>query len=278
MMKNKKSYLLLFILALLAYVALMPVRGYNLKLAAGLHCAAFFALTFWALCKYNSQLNPWAIVFMIVLPWTSDLGLRIYSPETTLWSLPLTALPLQAILAAVIIYYNRKIWLILLLAAAFLYSVTEGQNQWYEWANYGINKAKPASLATAEVFNGEQPIALSDMTEEYLVFDVWSSTCGSCINALPQVQDLHDQYKDNPKVEVASLFVCYKDETIETALNIVKKRSCDLPVYAVDKSSVILTECGITAYPHVLILDKNRNVIFNGSLEFAKRKLKSLDI
>jgi hypothetical protein len=107
---------------------------------------------------------------------------------------------------------------------------------------------------------------------------VWSSTCGACINALPEVQALHDRYKDSNRVQVASLFVCYKDETIQTALEIVNKRGCDMPVYAVDTSSVILSECGISAYPHVLILDKQRNVIFNGSLEFAKRKLKSLDI
>lgn len=278
MKKTKKTYLLLFILALLAYVAFMPVRGYDVKLAAGLQSSAFFALTFWSLWKYNSRLNPWAIVFMIVLPWLADFGFRIYTPETTLWSLPLTALPMQAILAAVIIYYNRKIWLVLLLVAALLYSVTEGQNQWYEWAKYGKSQTKPISLATAEVISGEKTVALGDMNEEYLVFDVWSSTCGSCINALPEVQALHDQYKDNPKVEIASLFVCYNDETIETAHEIVKKRDCDLPVYAVDKSSVILTECGITAYPRVLILDENRNVIFNGSLKFAMRKLKSLNL
>ena len=215
---------------------------------------------------------------MIILPWLPEFAYRIYTPESTMTSLPCTALPMQVILAAVIIYYNRKIWLVLLLGAALIYSATEGQNQWYEWANYGMNKARPASLATAEVFNGEQSVALSNMNEEYLVFDVWSSTCGSCINALPEVQALHDQYKDNSKVQVASLFVCYKDETIETALNIVKKRGCNLPVYAVDKLSVILAECGITAYPRVLILDKNRNVIFNGSLAFAKRKLKTLEI
>ena len=185
---------------------------------------------------------------------------------------------MQAILAAVIIYYNRKIWLVLLLVAALLYSVTEGQNQWYEWASYGNNQAKPISLATAEVISGENTVALGDMNEEYLVFDVWSSTCGSCINALPEVQALHDQYLNNPKVEIASLFVCYNNETIETALEIVKKRGCDMPVFAVDKSSVLLTECGITSYPHVLILDKNRNLIFNGSLKFATRKLKSLNL
>ena len=262
---TKKSYLLLFVLALLAYGLISPVRGYGFKLATGLHCVAFFALTFWALWKYSSQLNPWGILSMIILPWLPEFAYRIYTPESTLTSLPCTALPMQAILAAVIIYYNRKIWLVLLLGAALIYSATEGQNQWYEWANYGMNKARPASLATAEVFNGEQSVALSN-------------TCGSCINALPEVQALHDQYKDNSKVQVASLFVCYKDETIETALNIVKKRGCNLPVYAVDKLSVILAECGITAYPRVLILDKNRYVIFNGSLAFAKRKLKTLEI
>lgn len=278
LMTTFKKFLLLFVLALLAYGLISPVRGYGFKLATGLHCVAFFALTFWALWKYSSQLNPWGILSMIILPWLPEFAYRIYTPESTLTSLPCTALPMQAILAAVIIYYNRKIWLVLLLGAALIYSATEGQNQWYEWANYGMNKARPASLATAEVFNGEQSVALSNMNEEYLVFDVWSSTCGSCINALPEVQALHDQYNDNSKVQVASLFVCYKDETIETALNIVKKRGCNLPVYAVDKLSVILAECGITAYPRVLILDKNRNVIFNGSLAFAKRKLKTLEI
>ena len=278
MNRTNKSYLLLFVLALLAYVLIVPVRSHGFKLATGLHCVAFFALTFWALWKYRSQLNPWGILSMIILPWLPEFAYRIYTPASTLTSLPCTALPMQAILAAVIIYYNRNIWLVLLLGTSMIYSVTEGQNQWYEWASYGTNKTRPTCLATAEVYNGEQSVALGDMKEDYLVLDVWSSTCGSCINALPEVQALHDQYKDDPKVEVASLFVCYKDETIDKAIDITKERGCNMPVFAVDKSSVILTECGISSYPHVLILDKDRNVIFNGSLQFAKRKLKSLNV
>ncbi len=278
MNRTNKSYLLLFVLALLAYVLIVPVRSHGFKLATGLHCVAFFALTFWALWKYRSQLNPWGILSMIILPWLPEFAYRIYTPASTLTSLPCTALPMQAILAAVIIYYNRNIWLVLLLGTSMIYSVTEGQNQWYEWASYGTNKTRPTCLATAEVYNGEQSVALGDMKEDYLVLDVWSSTCGSCINALPEVQALHDQYKDDPKVEVASLFVCYKDETIDKAIDIAKERGCNMPVFAVDKSSVILTECGISSYPHVLILDKDRNVIFNGSLQFAKRKLKSLNV
>ena len=44
-MTKKKKYILLFLLALVAYAALLPVRGYSFKMATGLHCAAFFALT-----------------------------------------------------------------------------------------------------------------------------------------------------------------------------------------------------------------------------------------
>ena len=58
--------------------------------------------------------------------------------------------------------------------------------------------------------------------------------------------------------------------------NIVKERECTFPVYTIPKYSQILTRCEINAYPRILILDKNRTVIFNGSLEFAKRKLKDL--
>ena len=52
---------------------------------------------------------------MTILPWLPEFAYRIYTPATTLTSLPCTALPMQAILAAVIIYYNRKIWLLLLI-------------------------------------------------------------------------------------------------------------------------------------------------------------------
>ena len=83
-MTKKKKYILLFLLALVAYAALLPVRGYSFKIATGLHCTAFFALTLWALWKYDSQLNPWGIILTVVLPWFTDLAFRIYTPSTTL--------------------------------------------------------------------------------------------------------------------------------------------------------------------------------------------------
>ena len=94
---------------------------------------------------------------------------------------------------------------------------------------------------------------------------------------MPEIQALYDEYKDNSKVKVVSLFACLlKGETINDGYDIVKERECNFLVYAIPKGSQVLTRCEINAYPRILILDKNRTVIFNGSLEFAKRKLKDL--
>ena len=85
-MTKKKEYILLFFLALVAYAAILPVRGYSFKMATGLHCASFFALTLWVLWKYDSQLNPWGIILTLVLPWLPDLAFRPIPTSSSLIS------------------------------------------------------------------------------------------------------------------------------------------------------------------------------------------------
>jgi hypothetical protein len=94
---------------------------------------------------------------------------------------------------------------------------------------------------------------------------------------MPEIQALYDEYKDSEKIKVVSLFTCLlKGETISEGYRILNRKGYDFPVYAIEKDNPILTSCNIMAYPRLLILDKDRTVIFNGSLESAKRKLKDL--
>lgn len=94
---------------------------------------------------------------------------------------------------------------------------------------------------------------------------------------MPEVEALRKEYKDNKHVEVVSLFaMLVKGETVADGYRIMQDQGLDIPVYAISEDSPILKECEIETYPRILILDKNRTVIFNGSLEFAKRKLKEM--
>ena len=109
------------------------------------------------------------------------------------------------------------------------------------------------------------------------MLDVWYSRCGVCLKEMPKIEALRNEYKDSKKVEVISLFAALiEGETINDSYRIMKDSGYHVPVYSIGKDSPILKECDIDSYPRILILDKDRKVIFNGSLEFAKRKLKSI--
>ena len=191
--------------------------------------------------------------------------------------MPTSVMPPFAVITIAIFYRYRKKWLFAILGALCVFGITEGHKQWVEWVVFGDYPTLSVNLADCEVTDSTHTFKLSDVESEYLVLDVWSSGCGYCIRQLPEIQELHDEYKGS-NIEVVSLFACYrKGETFNDGYEIMKERNCNFPLFAVEeKDNPILTRCEISRYPRVLILDKNRTVIFNGSLEFAKRKMKRL--
>ena len=273
---NKKKSCLLWVLALTLWLLIMPLRGYDFFWATIAHSFAFIILTWWALKKYAPTAGLWRPLIPMLAPWIFELLSRCFMAGT-MFSLPVTVLPLWAVITIALFYRYRKVWLLLLCAALLLYGLIDGQKQWHEWARFGNNPVLTVNLADCEVTDSTHTFRLSDVDAEYVVMDVWHSGCGVCINQMPEIQALYDKYKVNSKIKVVSLFACLrKGETIIDGLRIVKDRECNFPVYAIGKDSPILTRCEINKYPRILILDENRTVVFNGSLEFAKRKLETL--
>ena len=159
---KKKDFLILWVLAIGLWLLIMPLRGYHFLWAITAHSIAFAILTWWALKKYEPKAGFWPTLIPMLAPWLFELGMRCFI-ENSLFSLPITVMPIWAVVTVSLFYRYRKVWLL-------------------------------------------------------VVF----------------------------------------------------------PVYAIEKDNPILTSCNIMAYPRLLILDKDRTVIFNGSLESAKRKLKDL--
>ena len=272
---NKKDHLLLWLLSLVIWGILIPIRAYSFYWATIAHSIAFAILTWWALHKYAPKAGLWPPLIPMLAPWIFELALRCFLTDSQL-SLPATVFPLWAVITVALFYRYRKLWLLLTLSTLFLFGITEGQKQWYEWVRYGEKPVFTVNLADCEVSDSTHMLRLSEVDSEYLLLDVWYSACGVCINQMPDIQALHDEYKGS-KIEVVSMFACLlKGETISDGYRIMKERGCNIPIYAIDKDSPILTRCIIDKYPRVLILNKERQVIFNGSLDFAKRKLKEI--
>jgi len=280
---KKKDYMLLWALSLGLWLAIMPLRGYcvlpnswmdALQFAEIVHSIAFAILTWWALKKYAPKAGLWRVLLPVLAPWLFELPMHFLT-NGALWSIPVTLMPLWAVITVALFYRYRKIWLLLLCTALWLLGVTEGHKQWDEWIKFGNMPTKTVNLANCEVADSTHTLKLSEIDAEFLVIDVWYSQCGACRKKMPEVEALRNEYKDDKDVEVISLFATLiEGETIDDGISLMQSMGCDVPVYAIDKDSPILKECNIDAYPRVLILDKERTVIFNGSLEFAKRKLK----
>lgn len=284
---KKKDYFKLWLLSFATWGCLWPLRGYYVGIygATIILTIAFALLTWWAMKKYAPKAGFRRVLIPLLAPWLFvELAFRllefIFIREefySSLFSMPTSVMPLFAVITIAIFYRYRKKWLFAILGALCVFGITEGHKQWVEWVVFGDYPTLSVNLADCEVTDSTHTFKLSDVESEYLVLDVWSSGCGYCIRQLPEIQELHDEYKGS-NIEVVSLFACYrKGETFNDGYEIMKERNCNFPLFAVEeKNNPILTRCEISRYPRVLILDKKRTVIFNGSLEFAKRKLKSL--
>lgn len=272
---NRREYLLLWLLSLAVWGVLMPIRGYDWYWATIAHSIAFAILTWWALKKFAPKAGFWRPLIPILAPWLFELVSR-FILNITILSLPITVMPLWAIITVALFYRYRKIWLLIVMGALWLFGVTEGHKQWHEWISFGDNPVLTVNLADCEVSDSTHTFRLSEVESEYLVLDVWYSGCGVCINQMPDIQALHDEYEGS-NIEVVSLFACLlKGESVSDGYRILNKRGCDIPLFAIEKDSPILKRCEIDKYPRILILDKKRTVIYNGSLEFAKRKLQEI--
>ena len=271
---NKKNIIVVTTLTLFLWIAIMFVRAYSFQWAAIAHSIAFVALTWWALVKYAPKIGMWRLLLILSSPRLFELMVRILISDN-LFSLPVTITPLWAVISVALFYYYRKYWILVICALFWLFGTTEGYHQWVEWGQFGNMPTQTINLAGCEVSDTTHTFKLSDVDSEYLILDVWYSACGVCLRELPEVEALRNEYKDKDNIDVVSVFVTLLNgETIYDGLRIMTERDCDIPVWCIGADNPILHKCKIDLYPRVLILDKERRVIHNGSLDFAKRKLK----
>ena len=92
------------------------------------------------------------------------------------------------------------------------------------------------------------------------------------------LQQLYDNYQDRNDVLVASVFVRYRaGEELEAGKDIIREEGYTFPVYAVHRNSSLISHADIEVFPTVLILDRDKTVLFKGSLDKAVEKMETLE-
>lgn len=118
---------------------------------------------------------------------------------------------------------------------------------------------------------------------KYILFDFWFTSCGPCLEEIPELNAFYEKMKDRPDVLFISVNTDYKNGKNPPAF--VEKRTKELnigyPVYYDDAAVALANQFGITGYPTKMIVSINGEKIVKTDLspvstaafqEFLKEK------
>jgi thiol-disulfide isomerase/thioredoxin len=123
--------------------------------------------------------------------------------------------------------------------------------------------------------NGET-IQLSSFKGKRVILDCWNTKCGSCIRAMPKLEEFYKRAKKNEDVYVASLLVLCPGETENRGREIIKKNGYTFPVWVIERSHKLIKDQNINVFPTFLIFDKEGKVEFHGIEALFEMKYKNI--
>lgn len=100
-----------------------------------------------------------------------------------------------------------------------------------------------------------ETVNLSDLRGKVVFINFWATWCPPCIEEMPSIQILYNQFKDNKDIVFMMVDV---DNNIGRAMKFMDKRNLNLPVYV--PNSEISSEYLQGAIPTTVILDKQGNI------------------
>ena len=265
-----------FGLSFLASLALMlictPLRGWSFHYATLTEIIVYFLLTFFLL-KKNTQHIGLCLLGIIIGRYVLDLPVLLTDFNSTRISL---MVPIGSSLGTLLgfIYFKVKKWITLAVSAivVLVFSFVL-EPQWRDYVTYD-SLPEGLNVSPFKVETENDSLKMASINKKYVVLDFWSSSCGICRREFPLVQDLHEQIqKEKNEVFLTSVFVKYDDEQFSDGQKILADYNCTFPMVSVSGNDSILKYLNIQGFPEIIILDENKEVIFKGSLERAKKKL-----
>lgn len=155
-----------------------------------------------------------------------------------------------------------------------------------DWEKQNIAKLRATKLnypspVFDQVFDMQgKPVSPDFFKGKVLVLDFWATWCVPCIEGFPCMQQVYDQYKDNPNV-VFMVMNSGSKNSLQDAVNWVKQNKFTFPFYYNDRK--LAEAFQITTIPSTFIIDqmgkiRYKTVGFEGPLMQAKLALSIKDV
>jgi thiol-disulfide isomerase/thioredoxin len=104
------------------------------------------------------------------------------------------------------------------------------------------------------------------------VFDFWSTSCGVCFREFPELDILYQKYRYREDIAVYAVNLPIRRDTREKILETIDQHvNYSFPVLLAGEDSDYGKQFKMNGVPHLMIIDKNGRVAFNGLTNFSKR-------
>lgn len=124
--------------------------------------------------------------------------------------------------------------------------------------------------------NVDHALAMKELAGRVLVVDFWTSCCINCMQTLPTLAAIEEQFADQPVTVIGVHSPKFDAETERVRLSdVVRQYSIKHPV-AIDGSMKIWNAWGVNAWPTVIVLDPRGRVVWAGSGEPDRAELASI--
>jgi thiol-disulfide isomerase/thioredoxin len=132
---------------------------------------------------------------------------------------------------------------------------------------FGFSVSKAPEFPDFDWLNTESSLSLSKLKGHVVVLDFWTYCCINCMHTLPTLAKLEKVYSGKPVVFIGvhsgKFFTEQETKNVQSA---ILRYEIEHPVI-VDRQMKVWQSYGVQAWPTIIILDPNANVVYHQSGE-----------
>ena len=155
----------------------------------------------------------------------------------------------------------------------------KGYSMWLHKLNYDNYTGRYFSrLPEFSAVDAQENIVSNISIADKIVFiDIWHTRCASCFRNFPTLNELYMKYKDYEEVRFFAMNYPLESDRPTQAFDMISKRGYSFPVVKLE-TAALLDSLAITVFPTAILVNKEGNVAFKGSLDngikFLRRSIK----
>ena len=135
-------------------------------------------------------------------------------------------------------------------------------------ASYVGKKLEPWSLPDLATSN---QVDVSQFEGNVLLIEFWFKHCGWCVKAIPEINEIQDNFSDKPFKIIGVEFINEDDQA--GILEYAEEKDMEIPILY--NGNTIATKYGIRTAPTFMIIDKNSTIMYAKST-FKKEEIISM--